>query len=301
MKNLIALIAISLALNLKAQTINYEIIKNEAVEPKISINLDLFNLDMNSGLNDIRIDNISFNVGAYGYVKLIDNIEVDFNIHKSWLTAGKLGYKDYPGNLEINTGINLLISNRTRIKNTKVILDETTSETYDTKTTTTTFLSLPTNQQKRFGFRGGIYQKSGPFNIDDYTDGASFPVREGKISSFGLYAGLLSKTINNIIIDADGYGTCYNSVGINVYFDALIVPINRFKNLNKDNEVISDYVHDYKKTSPIGFRFGIRKYQIEKKEFTGKKFGRNFIFECGYKPYQGIFFSGGLGITLVKN
>jgi len=300
MKNLIILFAFGFIPQLSAQNINYEIIKNEPREPKISVNLDIFNLDMNSGIKNIRIDNISMNLGAFGYVKIVDQLEIDFNIHKSWLAAGRLGYKLYPGNLEINTGVNFLLTNRTRVKSTKVILDEKVTETYSKKTTTTTYLMVPTNQQKRFGVRGGLYQKSGPFNLDDYSDGASFPRRETKISSVGLYVGLLSKTINNIIIKDDKYGLSYNSIGINVYFDALIIPVNRFKDLNQENEVISDLVHDYEKTFPIGFRLGVRKYQIEKKEFTGKKFGKNFNFEIGYKPYQGAFVNAGIGITLVK-
>ncbi len=300
MKNLILLFSIAFAFTISAQTVNYEIVKNEPIEPKISINLDLFNLDFNTGIKNIRLDNMSANIGVFGYVKIIDKLEVDFNIHKSWFTLGKLGYKNYSGNTEVNAGVNFLLNNRTRVKNVKVVLKQTKSTFADETTTTTTYIMVPTNQIKRFGVRGGLYQKTSPFNFRDYSDGSGGVIEETKYSSFGIYAGILSKTITNIIIRDDVYGKSYNSIGTSIYFDALIVPVNKFKDLNANGNVVSDIVHDYKTTFPIGFRVGLRKYHIEKKEFTGKKFGMSLTAEAGYKPYQGVFINAGIGLTLVK-
>lgn len=129
-----------------------------------------------------------------------------------------------------------------------------------------------------------MYQKTSSFNFRDYSDGSGGAIEETKYSSFGIYTGILSKTITNIIIRDDVYGKAYNSIGTSIYFDALIVPVNKFKDLNANGNVVSDIVHDYKTTIPIGFRIGLRKYHIEKKEFTGKKFGMSLTAEARYKP-----------------
>lgn len=303
MKNLIILIiTLGSSIYASSQTVNYEVIKNEPVEPKISVNFEFFNMDINTDINsdfsNLRFDNYSMNFGVFGHVKIIDNLEVSFNVHKSWLTLGKLEFKDYPGNTELNGGINFWLTNRTVNRKTKVVLD--IKET--SKTTTTTYLMVPATIGKRFGFRAGVYTKSGPFNFDDYAgEDITTPFEQTKISSFGGYGGITSRRITNIIIKDKDYGRSFTSIGRDIYLDALIVPINRFKDLNDNGAVVSQTVHAFKTTSPIGFRLGYRTFQVEKKEFTGKKFGVCGAGEIGYKPYQGWFITAGLGITLIKH
>ncbi len=306
MKNSVVLIAFILITflshDLLGQTINYKVVKDEPYEPKISINLDVFNLDMNSEIKNIRLDNFSMNFGLFGYVKVIDNLEADFNVHKSWAVAGKLSFKDYPGNTELNGGVNFLLSNRTVKKNVKVILKQTVTRTTTHETTSTTYITVPATVRKRFGLRGGLYSKSGPFNYESYTDSEFFDgLAETKISSFGLYGGIISRSITNIIIKDDVYGRSMTSAGADFYLDALFVPVNRFKDLNDDGNNVTDVVKDYKSVMPFGFRVGYRTFQVEKKDFTGKKFGICGIGEFGYKPYQGWFITAGFGVTLVKH
>lgn len=281
-----------------AQTVNYEIIKDAPYEPKISVNLDLFNMDLNTDISNLRLDNISMNLGLFGYVKLIDRLDIDFNVHKSWLTLGKIGYKEYPGNTELNAGGNLWLSKKEVVKNVKVVL----KQTQNSSSTTTTFIEAPVKHMKRFGVRGGLYSKTGPFNFKEYSgDDGSSSIEQTKISSFGIYAGVNFRSISNFIIKDDVYGRSFNSGGRDIYFEGLFVPVNRFKDLNNNNANVSETVRDFKTTLPVGFRIGYRTYQVEKKEFTGKKFGMCGIGEFGYKPYQGWFLTAGFGLTLVKN
>lgn len=289
-----------------AQNINYEIIKDEPIEPTVSVCLDLINIDLNSEIENIRIDNISMNIGAFGYVKPLSNIGVDFRFHKSWFVAGKLGFKDYPGNFEMSTGAHLLLTNSTTTKDTKVILKSGSSRTGNRETTTTTYITVPAKRTLRLGARVGIYQKSGPFNFGDYSD--SFlpgTIEETKISSTGIYLGLLSRTLRNIIIKDDTYGKSFNSGGSDLYFDVLIIPRNKFTNLKSNTPAdqldVTDVVKGFKKQGPIGFRIGYTKYASEIKTFTGKKFGLSGFGEFGYKPYQGISLTAGFGITLIKS
>ena len=49
---------------------------------------------------------------------------------------------------------------------------------------------------------------------------------------------------------------------------------------------------------PLGFRIGYSGFQIEKKQWTDKRFGMSYNFETGYRPYIGWYVSGGIGLTL---
>jgi hypothetical protein len=294
-----------------AQTVNYKVIKDEPIEPKVSVNLDIFNIDINTKIKRLQVDNISFNLGTFGHVMPVNFAGVDFNIHKSWLVAGKLGFKEYPGNFELNLGGFFFFTNRTVTKlKTRVVL-KSSSSTYNNKTvTTTTFIEMPAQKQKRFGVRGGIYQKSGPFNFEDFSDDPNDnfdpppPFEYAKYFSFGFYGGLLWRNITNITIETDQYGKCGTSGGTDVYLEAMVIPVNKFTALDplytgpKDATALIKGVGS---EAPVGFRIGFKKYQVEKKAITGKKFGRAGIAEFGYRPYIGWFASAGVAITLVKS
>lgn len=283
------------------QQIKYDVLKDEPIEPSISINLDLFNMDLNSGYPNIRLDNASFNLGLYGFVQVIQPLEIDFNIHKSWLTLGKISFKEYPGNFELNTGVNFWLTNRNKTKDTKIVLKSEETRTSRETTTTTTYIMAPAQHIKRFGLRGGIYSKSGPFNYNEYTDGENLSgIEETKITSMGIYSGLTFRNITNIIIKDDMFGRSMNSIGRDIYFDALIVPVNRFKDLNAEGSIVTETVKDFAAVSPFGFRLGFKTYQVEKRDMTKKKFGMSSMGEMGYKPYQGWFITAGIGVTLVK-
>ena len=65
-------------------------------------------------------------------------------------------------------------------------------------------------------------------------------------------------------------------------------------------ENVSPQVKNSLGSFPLGFRLGWYRYQVEKRSRTGKRFGMSNSFEVGFKPYQGFFFNGSMGITLVK-
>ncbi len=302
MKNRICILfMLTLALSAHSQQLNYEVLKDEPKEPAVSINLDFFNLDMNTGYPNLRLDNISMNLGVFGFVQIIQPLEIDFNIHKSWLALGKIGFKEYPGNFELNTGVNFWLTDRNISKKTKIVLKQTETRTSSETITSTTYIMAPAQHIKRFGFRGGLYSKSGPFNFDEYTDGVDLSgIEETKISSMGLYGGLTFRNLTNIIITDEHFGRSMNSVGRDIYFDAFFVPVNRFKDLNAEGALVTETVKDFKSVLPFGFRVGFRSYQIEKRKMTMKKFGMAALGEFGYKPYQGWFITAGIGITIVK-
>lgn len=296
------LISSLFAFHAMGQKVNYKVIKDEPVEPNISISLDLLQVDLNSGIQNLRTENISINVGLFGYVKILPNLEVDYNLHKSYLTLGKIGFKDYPGNTDLNTGINFLFPASTKTKKTKVVLDKEVEREFDKEVTTSTFITIPATYKRRAGVRGGLRFKNGPFNFRDYNDSESYidGLQELGMMSMGIYGGVMLRSIRNIVIEDEVYGTSFNSLGADIYLDVLINPVNRFIDLNTNNEVVSEEVKDARSTFPIGFRIGYETFQVEHKSVTGRRFGITGIGEFGYQPYRGFFINAGIGISLFR-
>ena len=289
---------------LAQQPIKYDLIKDEPIEPRISVNLDLFNLDMNTKLKSLQLDNISLNLGVFGHVMPVSFAGIDFNIHKSWLIMGKLAFKDYPGNLETNVGGFFFFTDRRVVKQkTKVILKSQGGKYEGKEIITTTFIEIPSQQQKRFGVRAGLYQKTGPFNFGDYSDGTG-AFDYTAFNSFGMYGGFLWRRITNIFINEVTYGKCGTSDGTDIYIEALLIPVNRFTALDPTytgDKNVTNIIKAAGKDLPLGFRLGFKRYQVDKKAVTGRKFGRAGIAEFGYKPYWGWFATAGVAITLVKS
>jgi len=298
------LIFLGLNKTLSAQNVEYKILHdNPDVKPWLNINLDILQLDM--GISNI--EGFSFNLGSFGFFEPVERIGVYYNVKFPWLTFGKMANKKYPSNFDLDLGGYFGLLSYQKTKKTQIILKrEYKGSTYSRNTEnrpteTVTFIMVPALQKVYIGARGGIIFKRGPFNYGDYQDDMFYlgPVDETALSSFGFYAGIYKRRLRNVFMDVTGYGTRFNSIGDDFYLDALIYASNRFTDINTNTDV-SDFVSNNAGASPIGFRIGWMRYQIEKKARTGKMFGIAGKFEAGYKPYQGWFVNGGIAITLVK-
>lgn len=292
-----------------AQQVNYKIIKDDpSTSSKLNMNLDLAQLDFNS-----IIDASSFNIGLWGTYNIINNrILADYSIRKSWLALGRLGNSNYPGNLELNLGGDLYLKSRTKTKSTKVVLDVKDQGTTNRNGSTysvseVTYIMVPGTYHSYTGFRGGIYSKSNLYIFSpDMLGINSYDDHTGKMSSAGIYAGVIKRTLHTLVVNTDQYGQCSNSLGVDVYADAFILPVNKFKSYGPNGDSASTavdestFIKDHLGKNPIGFRVGLRGYQIAPKSDTDKKFGMSYTFEAGMKPYLGIFFNCGIGITIVK-
>lgn len=292
-----------------SQQVNYKVLSNDSeIDPFVIVNLDLFQLDM--GVNNL--DGTSFNVGLWGIVEPVDRIGVDYSFKRSWLTLGQIGFNDYPSNTDVSLGGYFVFSKGTKERNKKVTLDmkyggTTYSTNYkgervSTRTETETYIMVPSSVYRQTGVRGGYYHKSGAFGMSDFEE-LPEDFEYAKISSNGFYGGVFLRRVINIFIDTDKYGVCFNSAGNDFYLDALLLPGQEFTNLqptNPTNVDISSTVAEALGEGNIGFRFGYKIYQMEKKAKTGKHFGLSGMFEVGKLPYQGWFVNGGIGLTLVK-
>lgn len=308
MKKLIILLCLGLFSQAKAQNMQYKTLyDNPDKKPWMSINLNLFQLDM--GVSNL--DGTSFNIGTFGFIEPIDRVGIDYNFNKSWLTLGKISNTEYPSNLDLNIGGYFkILTNKKSGKKTKVVLKtEYSGTTYstnykgegvNTRTETVTYVMVPGSRYSEMSVRAGLYYKRGPYNFDAIEpDGYDGDLAELGLTSVGSYGGIQFTWVKNLFIDADGYGVQYNSIGDDIYIDALLIS-NSFRDVNMDNADVNAVVEAAQNASPIGFRIGWRRYQIEKKKRTGKNFGLCALFEAGMKPYQGFFINGGIGLTIIK-
>ena len=288
----------------QAQNVEYKVLyDNPDVKPWLNVNLDILQLDM--GISNI--DGFSFNIGSFGFFEPVERIGVNYNIKFPWLTAGKLGNKNYPSNFDLDLGGYFGLISYSKNKKTQIILKKEykgsaySNNSNNRPTETVTFIMAPAQQKVYIGARAGIIYKKGPFNYGHYQDDMFYlgEVDETALSSFGFYAGIYKRRLRNVFLDVTGYGTRFNSIGDDFYLDALIYASNRFTDIITKADV-TDYINTNAGASPIGFRVGWMRYQIEKKSRTGKMFGGSAKFEGGYKPYQGWFVSGGIAITLIK-
>ncbi|HHG84005.1 MAG TPA: hypothetical protein ENJ82_04585 [Bacteroidetes bacterium] len=287
------------SLNLNAQNIQYKTLYDQPPHPRFNVNVDLINLDM--GVKNL--DGTSANIGTFGFYEPVEGIGAQFNIKKSIFALGKMGYKDYPGNLDVSLGGYLMLQNKSRKKPTKVSLNKeykgsqystnVYGDRVETRTELETFVKVPANRFIQRGVRAGYYMKRGPFKSDEFGE-------EMSLTSIGLYAGITARSIKNVFIETAKYGIKYNSVGDDIALDFLFVPVNVFRDLNNNKENISPAVKTALGNFPLGFRIGWYRYQVEQKARTGKKFGGAISAEAGYKPYQGFFINASYAITMVK-
>jgi hypothetical protein len=312
MKKITLLIAsLTLIANTYSQNVNYKILQNDPQNfyPKLNLNLMLGGIEM--GIKNI--DGTSIYTGAHGFYMLNDRMGAQASFCFPLLTLGRLGFADYPSAKSFEAGGLLFLSKNSKMKKIKVILKmERGTNTDGREVQTTTYIMVPGTQEVELGFRGGFYSKTGPFGLrqQKITQLEAAGIQNTSLTSVGLYAGVVRRTLNNMLISTDNFGKCMNSLGSDIYADLMIIPYNNFTLLKspdsystgsfKKGDNATDEINKYIKSSPLGFRIGWTGYQIAPKSVTGKRFGMSFNFEGGLMPYQGWFVKGGISITIVK-
>jgi hypothetical protein len=267
-----------------AQTVEYTTIHNQPAFPKYSLNLDLMNMDVNTG----NFDNLSLNAGLWGYASIAGGLEAQFTVRQSYLQLARLVNKQYVGNTEVNLGAAFFLKKFSRSENVRVILNQ---KTLGDGATLTTSIRVPATVSYKLGVQGGFHFRSSPFGSE---------VGDLNMTNTGIYAGAVLRRSNSVKIQlAKSGNTIANSANYDFFADALILPFNTFKYSDNKTAII-DADRDIIRKFPIGFRTGCRLYQGDVKANTGKRFGICYTASLGHKPYQGWFLEFGLGITLLK-
>jgi hypothetical protein len=296
-------------LNARSQTISYTMKSNnpESYHPRLSLNVNLFALETSFS----TIEATSFYSAIWGHFMLHDRLGIQGNFQRSWLTLAKLGNKNMPTASEYQAGAMLFLTKRIRQRKEKVILKSKESTYNNRRVTTTTFIEVPANVVKYFGFRGGLYYKNTAFNVEKDATLDAEGLSLASLQCSGLYAGIISRRLTHVVIDVPEYGgKRFKSIGFDFYMDGMLQFQNKFILRDdpfavstiglKNGDDITDQIKKSYGTNLMGFRIGMSAFQIAPKSETNKKFGMSYNFEAGLMPYHGYYVKGGIGITLFK-
>lgn len=287
------------------EQISYAIVKDEPFNSNLNLNLELASLEYST-----RGGRLSFSMGAWGSYKINSKIKTDFSFTRS-LINNHYTFLKTPPLFDMNLGGNFKFASSTKEKLSRVSYSresmgkEFGKETYrdnfknyertvKIETFEVKYIELMSKVQKDFGLRGGINVRSRSYYDDDTFD------KMAKFRSFGIYAGLAYTRIQNLIVDVENHGRYGISDQTEWYVDAIIVPSNKFKDFETDADVTADAKTKTTAGFPIGFRVGYYSTEIDKKEFTGKKFGLAVKGEAGFMPYEGLFIKAGFAICILK-
>lgn len=291
------------AFNSAAQNVKYTVLQDDPQNyiPKLNVNIEFMQMD--AAFNNIM--GMSFNAGVFGVAQATKKIGIHYGVRKSYLSFAKMGNKDAKGNLDLTAGVFFLPLQRSKTKNLQVNLKSKTSyNNSGNRVETTTFIKVPGTVLKSKGLRAGTFYKSTGFDLSSVLEANDSKLEFANFNTTGIYAGLMSRKLVNLICDVDGYGKRFNSIGDEFYLDATLNIISNFNRLPNNpfasNSEYNKFVKDNVKSSPIGFRLGWTRYQIAPKSVTNKKFGSSASFEAGYRPYQGWYVTGSIGLTLIK-
>jgi len=285
-----------------AQTVETETTTdNPNINNWLSVNLDLFDMEMPFSSTEAAVQNISFNVGTWGHLELPQlPVGVHFSVRKSWFVLGALGNKNMPKHSDVQVGAHYFFKDNTRKKSLKVGLNSTSTETKTTRSTTETYVKMNGKQRNQLGVRGGILYKASGFSIDTENPTPT-NIETTKYQSTGLYLGLLNRKTTNLVVDTDKYGRASTaSKATNLFIDAIIPFGNSFEDVDNNNADVSDEIKTHIDGFPMGARVGYQVYQVAKREVTGKMFGISARGELGFRPFYGPYLSASVGITLIK-
>ncbi len=302
---------ILISMNGISQSTNYRIIENDPDRKNLIIHLQPF--DVNAYLPAM---NIGYSIQANWMMNKL--IQADFMYRKAYLDLNADGVYA-ADNLKkaswFQAGAKFNFRTHTKNKYVKVVLKQTQSY----RTTTTTYLLIPCDVKRISSFHGGIVSihnnhkidnnfteslqengikgKDSNGNIRAFRDTINFETISYSSQNFGIYAGLNFRSIKDIIINTDSYGTRSNHTLSDFYFDFIFTPIVHYSLHPNDNQQMFkniDISIPENKKKLLGWRAG---YTYG----TNKGFGFSAKMEIGQQPGipgSGFFMNLGMGFVI---
>lgn len=304
-RTLILLIAITCGNQLLAQSINYEITRDEP-ENHGNHHVHLSLLDLSGGDG-----NFSANIGLWGGYKIINNlVYADVDLRRSIVVFNILNDKTLA---DFNIGGSYMLLNTNKKRDRKFILKSSkstvnTSRNGSVSVTKETYITIPYRKQRGYGIRGGLaYRTSGgDQKLDDGTVSGLGRVIY-KNTQAGIYAGAVIRTRKNTVVKTDQYGYSENIKTVELFADILLLPISNNSEFNYSrNNDYYDFDNDFIKENEasagvLGFRIGGKIHtEVGKDDISGKKLPAASKLEVGFRPYHGFYFNFGLGLTIVR-
>ncbi len=297
MKKFILFLALSVTCaNLHSQTdVQYKILEDNPMRAcNFAMGIDVAQLDF--GVKNI--DGMAFSAGVWGFADYKHLFGADYILRYGYFTFGKtFGDKiNNKAHRQIELGGYLNFKTGLHNKTNKVNLSVDRSTVDGKEVETTTYVMVPSTQYIAVGVRagfmnyGGCLSYDGPEEVFDSPEILNYNVA-------GLYAGIFKEKTKSVLISTDKYGKRGVSLHTRVYLDAIIAPISKVSYMNVDYKASM-------KTTPVGARLGMAWYPVlTRKETRGDFKARRFLFqtEVGYRPYDGLFFTGTMSFPISKH
>ncbi|MBA2614092.1 MAG: hypothetical protein H0U95_19170 [Bacteroidetes bacterium] len=309
LKSLLAIVLLGSAITTRSQNVSYQIIENDPDKRNLFIHLNPFNTQ--AYLSDITI---GYNIQATWLAAKHLQFQVDYR--KAYLDENATGIFSPVGlkkssQLEIGGIFNIV--NKKKNKSHRIVLKSSSSGRY----TYTSSIYVTGEARKIIGFRGGLLTLFSNHKVNnDFTkkaDGMQGKRADGTVSylrdsinfetinftarSIGLYGGIDFKTIKQLIVSAEGYGTKSNKIMNNFYLDVLFTPLVKYDlKLNTGQAYMSnvDINIPENKRKILGWRLGWQ-YTLN------QPCGFNAKMELGQQPglaSKSFFLTFGFGMTI---
>jgi hypothetical protein len=260
------------------ESINYKIIDDQPRKiNNFSCNIDLAHFD--AGFSNI--DGMSVNTGVWGHAMYQQKMGIDYTLRYGWLTLGKFASKDIKSHFNIQGGGFFIFSSREPLSKNRVVMKVETSG----KTTTTTYLMVPSHKWKYTAVRGGLYFDRGGYRIKNDLGADAF----GNAFIMGAYGGICFGTSKQLLIQTDKYGERGVLSHMRVCLDVLITPVT-----NAPTGL---------KTLPIGGRLLVQGLPSLERKLRKKKYkaALTYEFEAGYRSIAGLYVAGTLSIPISRS
>ncbi len=280
MKTIRTLLLVLFMYNVYGQeSINYKISEDQPRKiNNFSCNIDLAHMD--AGFSNI--DGISFNTGVWGHAMYKQRLGIDYTLRYGWLTLGKFASPLIKSHMNIQAGGFFIFSSRDPLTRNKVVMKVVTSG----KTTTTTYLMVPSHKWKYTAVRGGLYFDKGGYRLENDMGADAF----GNAFILGAYGGICFGSSKQLLIQTDTYGERGVIGHMRVCLDVLITPIS-----NAPTGL---------KNAPIGGRLlvqGLPSLQRKIRKKKGFNAPFTYEFEFGYRAIAGAYIGCTLSIPISRS
>lgn len=291
---ILALVVLNTALT-RAQSISYNYVRNDPYNIKnLTFSIDPFFIDVNGH------NGYAFGWGARAEHMMGKRLLLNFDMRTGFGTnLYRKSNKNTRNYFAMEGGLGLILSNKMKMRNLRIVLSESTSG--NVKTTTTISGGVPAKCRLIVALRGGFMQYTNTLdykNLDDslltvggkpyaqaksdrvFVDSVSGPARVevpqvGGIAMVAFYGGFQFRKIWDLVIDVSGYGQRSNMRYSDFYIDVMFAPLVGIKDFKNTDG--TKYNVKYNGISHIGYRMGwfIRKPKDQ---------GFSFKFEVGSRP-----------------
>jgi|GEM_PF-1559328 len=298
MKKIYIYISTLIAMNTaytKAQSITYNYLRNDPYNIKnLSFSIDPLFIDMNGH------NGYSFGWGCRAEHMMGKRLLANFDMRTGFGTnLYRKSNKNTRNYFAMEGGLGLILSNKMKIKNLRIVLSESTSG--NIKTTTTIAGGVPAKCRTIVALRGGFIQYTNTLdykNLDDslltvggkpyaqavndrvFVDSVSSSTRVdvpqiGGIAMASFYAGFQFRHIWDLVIDVSGYGQRANIRYSDFYIDVMFAPLVGIKDFKNTDG--TKYDVKYNGISHFGYRLGWFFRKPKDQGFSWK-------FELGSRP-----------------